>query len=939
MATTASFKQQCPSCETWVPIRDPNLIGRKIDCPKCKYRFVVEDPGTDAEAEEVAEEAPKKRKGRRDPEDEETPARGSRRRREADDEGGEGAKGGMSPKVLMLVGGGVLAVILLVVVGIFMFGGGSDTKKTTSTATTTPVASSPSDNEDKPAVKSVASVSSEFITNLLPPDTEAVVNLRMHELIRTELGRAFFDTPGAFRNAALQQRLGFSVDDVDRLVQALSFSHNWAFNVLHTRNPINKEAVKKALHAAPAGKIQNIEYFVLGPNPWLDELGRVSFATLLQVDPARVPARVGKELLRIKDDRTLVFGGEEPMKAFLNLKEVFPAHKPPAPKAQPKEESAQQQAGPGPGRMGMGGRGPQMGAMGGMGPGGRPNQPNQQESGDNAEEKASEALTSGSYLSVDPALKAMLDRVEKKQAVATMVLDTRAIGERLPWFNLNNYKVVGLIRTLITDAGIFGASLQLRDGVLFTAAADYQSEETALKRENVFKDTAPLLASAIGQALSVKTESGEESAEQPNLNGPGGRGPLPGMMGGMGPRGAAGMAGGKFGGALMPGGAGGQMPGMRGPGGGNTRQSMQQGMMAMQQGMMAQMGRRGGMPGMQGPPGMPGFPGMQQNNAQEPPKEKPGATVYYTYPDKTLAVMIVTITDAAANAKFTNETVRSLVLEEKGYLDMAGGALRIFDVGKAARSYAESHQMTFPRGTVERKVPTSRAGRPYAPDQRLSWMTELLPFLGEEQASLYQRLDREKSWNDPENLLSAVTLIPQFLDPRNPVKTWWVPYPGLDQRVAATHYVGIAGIGLDAANYASGDGAVAGKLGIFGYDRETRVQDIKDGSANTILMAEVPPTFKRPWLAGGGSTVVGVPEKDSIKPFVSTQRDGKPGTMVLMADGSVRFIAANVSDDVFKAMCTIQGGEAVNVRREAPVIPEPSPDQDEPAPAPAPAKK
>ena len=57
MATTASFKQQCPSCEAMVPIRDPKLVGRKIDCPKCKYRFVVEDPGTSAE-----EEAPRKKR-------------------------------------------------------------------------------------------------------------------------------------------------------------------------------------------------------------------------------------------------------------------------------------------------------------------------------------------------------------------------------------------------------------------------------------------------------------------------------------------------------------------------------------------------------------------------------------------------------------------------------------------------------------------------------------------------------------------------------------------------------------------------------------------------------------------------------------------------------------------------------------------------------------
>src|SRR5947209_6303722 len=54
MATTVSFKQPCPSCEHPVPIRDPKLIGRKIDCPKCKYRFVVEEPAGQADADEEA---------------------------------------------------------------------------------------------------------------------------------------------------------------------------------------------------------------------------------------------------------------------------------------------------------------------------------------------------------------------------------------------------------------------------------------------------------------------------------------------------------------------------------------------------------------------------------------------------------------------------------------------------------------------------------------------------------------------------------------------------------------------------------------------------------------------------------------------------------------------------------------------------------------------
>ena len=59
----------------------------------------------------------------------------------------------------------------------------------------------------------------------------------------------------------------------------------------------------------------------------------------------------------------------------------------------------------------------------------------------------------------------------------------------------------------------------------------------------------------------------------------------------------------------------------------------------------------------------------------------------------------------------------------------------------------------------------------------------------------------------------------------------------------------------------------------------------------------------------------GVPEKNSIQPFVlskdaagnAIRHKNKNGTYALMADGSVRFIDENISDDAFKAMCTIKG--------------------------------
>src|SRR5262245_30506483 len=53
MAASTGFKQACPSCEKMVPIKDPKLIGKKVECPNCKYRFTVEAPEEESDADIV----------------------------------------------------------------------------------------------------------------------------------------------------------------------------------------------------------------------------------------------------------------------------------------------------------------------------------------------------------------------------------------------------------------------------------------------------------------------------------------------------------------------------------------------------------------------------------------------------------------------------------------------------------------------------------------------------------------------------------------------------------------------------------------------------------------------------------------------------------------------------------------------------------------------
>jgi len=215
---------------------------------------------------------------------------------------------------------------------------------------------------------------------------------------------------------------------------------------------------------------------------------------------------------------------------------------------------------------------------------------------------------------------------------------------------------------------------------------------------------------------------------------------------------------------------------------------------------------------------------------------------------------------------------------------------------------------TFPPATFARpgKDPASRN-----PGLRISWMASLLPYLGHEK--LYERIYFDSSWQDPLNVPAGRTLVAQFLDPRYPEWSRTVAYPDLLAEYAATHYVGVAGVGLDAAELPLGHP----KRGIFGYDQSASLADVQKGRglSNTMLMIQVPPDALggvTPWIAGGGSTLRGIPESRSIEPFVLTrdrnqkliQQDKRSGTYVVMADGSVRFVTSKVSDSVLQSMAT-----------------------------------
>jgi len=185
MATVKSFKQQCPSCEAMVPVRDPGLIGRKIDCPKCKYRFVVQEPADDAEAD-----APKKGdKVTNKPKAGAAAAKGA-----AAKKGGPSKRGGEEEKSVKKKGGNTMVLgIALAVLGFVAIGFGawafwpSGDSKSASSNNAPPPPPPAGEDDVKPGPEPAGPGVLVNTTNLLPNDAKAVISYPMSRTLGSSL--------------------------------------------------------------------------------------------------------------------------------------------------------------------------------------------------------------------------------------------------------------------------------------------------------------------------------------------------------------------------------------------------------------------------------------------------------------------------------------------------------------------------------------------------------------------------------------------------------------------------------------------------------------------------------------------------------------------------------------------------------------------------------
>jgi flagellar basal body-associated protein FliL len=576
------------------------------------------------------------------------------------------------------------------------------------------------------------------------------------------------------------------------------------------------------------------------------------------------------------------------------------------------------------------------------------------------------------YMTINPSLKNIVDRLETRPAgskdkvfftsatdmnAARLVTKDPDFQDHLLWHFRRFWDVTQLIQEKRARVDYLGVSLHQKGKTHYRYKNELVCSESTLAKQvarDLIEQGAPRVLKFFDRVLNhhrVDLYTGVEGGKnppkfQPGFQGqdaapPGGGFQPPGggnLPGGGGPPGGGGLPGGGGGGSMPPGGFMKKPPGggggggdVGGPGGGG---SMPPG------GFMKKPGGGGPDGGMPNNPTAPG--GGQQGQG------RPIAPV----DDDELMNSRLTIESREERVDFTldllldqdsfgflYEIAKLFVQGLRSQMDLAEAASFRHKLGQAARDLGVNGLSSrgvpagfYPAGTFKRPA-IYRSGRD--PSQRVSWMAGLLPYLGRQE--LYDKIYFDHSWRDPSNWLAGRMLVPEFLDPSYPLGSRRIVNSEMPFELAATHYVGIAGVGLDAADYPANDPEFDLKRGVLSYESSRGLKEIEQhGLSNTVLMIQVPhdgPAGNTAWIAGGGSTLRGVPEKNSIAPFVLTtdkdgkaiEHNGKLGTYAAMTDGSVRFISSKISDETFKAMCTAKGPAPDNAALSewAPEVPAP----------------
>ena len=227
---------------------------------------------------------------------------------------------------------------------------------------------------------------------------------------------------------------------------------------------------------------------------------------------------------------------------------------------------------------------------------------------------------------------------------------------------------------------------------------------------------------------------------------------------------------------------------------------------------------------------------------------------------------------------FAHFAERSRFATVENNLRRVGGAINLYSASRPDNA--------FPPGTIPNAA--------LAPEERLSWIAALLPYLdhglplSKKWEAVHAGIALDRGWGDPANTGALNTPLTPFLC--------------LDHaagQAAPTYFVGIAGVGPDAAVVPKENA----DAGFFGYDREITPADIHGGTSHTFMVLDT--TDVGPWLAGGVPTVRSLPPAPApvFGPFGGCHRGG---IFALFVEGNVQFESEGTDPDILRTLARLR---------------------------------
>ena len=849
------FKQQCPSCEAMVSIKDETLIGKKTECTKCKFRFLVEAPSKGKPADDKKAPPVKSKAAGK-----EAAAKAKQEIKKAESGQKAPSKAGAKNKQMLIIGGAVGGVALVAIVAaMFLFSGGEDSSKTKVAEKgkrnrPTPVTpNGPNDKpeetpEEKPKEEEKAPVVAKSdgvdpdVSIRLPSDSKVVAIIKMESFFNSMLAKVLFTTPGAFNTKDFAKTFGVPLESIEQIMLAKSsmlpdfnpLKKSWKMAILRSKEPFKKAYMEKSLSLTQelplegllwskiAGQLDSLSSLMLG----FESNEKLSFF--------------------LADSRTIVIASEEKMNDYLKKdkgkpKKIAMAAPPPE---TPKPVDPNNPMPPMP-----------------MPPGSPPPMPmpNGQPVDPNAPPMpvAPPVSVKGNHYETLPLRFAKVMQVaeEKFGAMMSVGVDLGELAAVIPVASafLSTYKTPGgapIPPDIINQIKNFS---KLEHLVFFLQKIDLDTQGVALmavsRDRKVASDFVKLafpLVKKIPLALkeakldinaTTEDKTGGDPSAAPNPNAP--------------PPGSAG-----------------------------TEEMIK-----------------------------PGAHGMVMASASYDPITSSmgmGFIIGLRLPPAMLKTFEGSFGEYLVTLKNNFET------------KLIGKSAD--PISKAIMGYVNDKK-AFPRGTAEEATNNKKFGLKMAPDKRVGWIVELLPYFSNgDYVSFAKLVDKGKSWSDPKNHQVARIFIPDLLY-ATPVEGTSVSSDA--NQLGITNFIGVSGVGLASGEYSADNK----KSGIFGYERITKIEDIKDGPANTIALLLIKQNKNHPWIAGGGASIAGISEgPDALAPFLVLEKTNRNKEkeftgIAIMADGKIREISSKISPEIFRAMCTIDGGEKIdNLDAIAPIV-------------------